>query len=92
MKIELCPCESSRITAHGHDPVTNTLALQFKSKNGPGPVYHYSGFTADDYKAFTEAESLGRHFGTHINVKNEDGSLKYPFTKLEEPKAEEQKA
>lgn len=90
--ITLCPCESSRIAAHGHDPVTNTLALQFKGKNGLGPVYHYSGFGPEDYAAFTAAESLGRHFGTVISAKNDDGSLRFPFTKIEAPKAEEQQA
>lgn len=91
-KIELCACESSRIAAHGHDPVTNTLALQFKGKNGVGPVYHYDGFTAEDYKAFTGADSLGRHFGTVISAKNDDGSLRFPYQRIEEPKAEEQQA
>jgi hypothetical protein len=91
-KINLCPCESSRIAAHGHDPETNTLALQFKNKNGAGPVYHYAGFTASDYAAFTGAESLGRHFGTVISAKNEDGSFRFPYTKIEEAKAEERSA
>jgi len=91
-KINLCPCESSRISAHGHDAATNTLALQFKGKNGPGPVYHYSGFGVDDYAAFTGAESLGRHFGTVISAKNDDGSFRFPYTKIEEPKTEEQAA
>lgn len=87
--IKMTPCSSSRICSHGHDPATNTLALQFKRKNPDGgepiggQVYHYAGFTADDYKALTEAESLGKHFGTVINVKNDNGTLKYPFTKIE---------
>ena len=91
-KINLCACESSRIAAHGHDPETNTLALRFKNKSGTGPVYHYASFTAADYEAFIGAESLGKHFGTVISAKNEDGSFRFPYTKIEEPKAREQPA
>jgi hypothetical protein len=88
-QIELCPCESSRIAEHGHDAETNTLALRFKSKKGTGPLYHYDNFTAADYEAFIGAESLGKHFGSVISAKNDDGSLRFPFTKIEAPKAEE---
>lgn len=83
--ITISPCESSRIAGHGHCAETNRLALQFKGKDGkPGPVYHYAGFTADDYKALCAAESIGKHFGSNINVRNDDGALKYPFTKIDE--------
>jgi len=92
-EIKLNPCTSSRIAMHGHCAETNRLAIQFKAKNGaPGPTYHYKGVTADDYAAFTGAESLGRHFGTVISAKNEDGSFRFPYTKIEEPKTEEQAA
>jgi len=84
--ITLAPCESSRIQAHGHCAETNTLALVFKSKDNAGTTYHYSGFTADDYAALQVAESIGKHFGSHINIKDEDGNLKYPFTRIEERK------
>ena len=82
LDIPLTPCDSSQIHAHGHDAATNTLALQFKSKAGPGSIYHYANFTADDYAAFTGAESLGRHFGQFIKPETE----KYPWTKLEPAK------
>jgi len=81
--IAMCECESSRIASHGHCPVTNTLALRFRTKHGAGPLYHYSGFTAADYAAFTGAESLGKHFGQVINAKDDEGNLRFPFTKIE---------
>ena len=78
--IPLMPCESSQIHSHGHDAATNTLALRFKNKGGPGQfVYYYSNYTADDYAAFLAAESKGKYFGAHIKDKTD----KYPFTKIE---------
>ena len=47
--IALSPVKSSQIAAIGHDPITNTMAIQFASKTGAGSVYHYEGF---DVKAF----------------------------------------
>lgn len=86
--IAMCPCESSRIAAHGFDPATGVLALQFKKKGPdgamiPGNVYHYAGFSADDYKAFTESESLGKHFGQVISARDDEGNFRFPFTKIE---------
>jgi len=82
MDITLCPCKSSQIHAHGFDPATGTLALQFKSKKGPGSVYHYQNFTQEKYDAFRNAESLGRHFGQHIKDNTD-----FPYRKIE-PEAE----
>lgn len=79
--IALNSCESSQIEAHGHDPATNTLALQFKNKNGVGATYHYANFTQADYDAFRNAESLGRHFGQHIKTQFD----KHPHTRVAEP-------
>lgn len=76
--IDLQPVESSQIAAIGHNPETNTLAIQFKKKDGPGSVYHYANFTADDFAAFKGAESIGSHFGQHIKPATE----KHPFTKV----------
>ena len=87
--IKLCPCDSSRIAAHGYDPDTNTLALQFKGRGGtPGPVYHYDKVEPELYEDLKRAESLGKFFGERINVKDDAGALKYPFTRIEEPKEE----
>jgi len=59
--------ESTKIEAIGHHAETNTLAIRFPGRGGkPGSVYHYANFTADDFKAFKEAESKGSHFGKNI--------------------------
>lgn len=88
LAITLKPCSSSRICAHGYDTETNTLALRFfkKGENGepvPGQVYHYAGVEPETYRELSECESIGRFFGARINAKDEDGKLKYPFTKIE---------
>ncbi|MDR9839413.1 KTSC domain-containing protein [Herbaspirillum huttiense] len=71
--------ESSQIAAIGHDAATNTLAIQFPGKGDkPGSVYHYANFTADDFKAFQEAESKGSFFGKNIKKNTE----KYPYTRI----------
>lgn len=62
--IPLNPVESHKIGAIGYDPETKTLAVIFAK--GKGDTYHYPDVTEDEYKAFIGAESLGRHFGEHI--------------------------
>ena len=49
-QIDLIPVESSQIAAIGHDADTNTLAVQFKAKGGPGSIYHYSGVDAKTFE------------------------------------------
>lgn len=83
--ITLSPVESRQIAAIGHDPATGTLAIRFKNWKGePSSLYHYSGFTADDFEAFKGAESIGRHFGQHIKPAAE----KYPYTRINETEPE----
>jgi hypothetical protein len=83
--IALDAVESSQIAAIGHDPETNTLAIQFSPKKDgtPGSIYHYSNFSAEDFAAFKGAESIGSHFGKVIKPDPE----RYPYVKIE-PTAE----
>lgn len=81
--ITMTAVESSQIAAIGHDAATNTLAIQFASKIGPGSVYHYRNFTADLFAAFAGAESIGSHFGKHIKPFGD----KFPFVKIVAPTA-----
>lgn len=76
-QVPLNPVKSSQIHAIGHDQATNTLAIQFKSKTGPGSVYHYPNVTAEQYAEMAKAESIGKHFGAHIK-----GNPKHPHTKI----------
>lgn len=78
------PVESSQIAAIGHDPDTNTLAIRFYSgwgeKKRVGSLYHYQNFTTEDFAAFRDAESKGKHFGREIKPFPEI----YPYTKIED--------
>jgi hypothetical protein len=60
---------SSQIISIGHDPETNTLAVEFKH----GGVYHYHGVNAAQHAALMSAPSIGSHFHTHIK----GGGFKY---------------
>lgn len=72
--------ESSQIHSIGHDPQANILAIRFKNYKGEvTSLYHYSNFTAEDFEAFSKAESIGRHFGAFIKPFDQ----KYPFTRIE---------
>lgn len=81
-EIPLIPVESSQLEAVGHDGESNTLAIQFKSKTGPGSTYHYSNVPPKVFEGLLGAESAGKFFGEHIKPHKE----KYPFVKL--PKKE----
>jgi hypothetical protein len=69
--IAMQPVKSSQVSAIGHDPETNTLAVQFT--RGSGQIYHYPNVTPEDHQAFLNAPSIGKHFGAHIK--------KLPFVK-----------
>lgn len=85
--IQLTDVESSQIHSIGHDPLTNTLAIRFTkgygANRGPGSLYHYANFSADEFEAFKAADSIGKHFGGFIKPFPD----KYPYHKV----AEEQK-
>lgn len=71
------PVKSSQIHGLGYDAATNTLAVQFKGKDGPGSIYHYANVSPDKFVEFTKAESHGKHFGLHFKA-----SKDHPFTKV----------
>lgn len=79
-QIEMQPVESSQIHSIGHDAATNTLAIRFKNWKGEvTSLYHYQNFHADEFEAFRNAESIGRHFGAFIKPFDQ----KYPFKRIE---------
>lgn len=82
--IALTDVDSSQIHSIGHDPQTNTLAVCFKrgtgAARGAGSIYHYSNFTAEEFEAFKNAESIGKHFGGYIKPFPE----KYPYHRVAE--------
>ncbi len=83
-RIQLLDVDSSQIHSIGHDAATNTLAIRFYRGYGdnkvPAPVYHYANFSAEEFQAFKDAESIGKHFGAYIKPFPE----KYPYHKVAE--------
>jgi hypothetical protein len=89
--IPLTPVQSSQIHAIGHDPASNTLVIQFRSKreaprggavNAPGSIYHYANVGADLFEKFRTAESVGSFFYKNIKPHAD----KYPYTRIEDRK------
>lgn len=83
--IDMQTVDSSQIHSIGHDPETNTLAIRFRDRTdlGPTSLYHYQNFSAEDFEAFKNAESIGRHFGAFIKPFDQ----KYPYTQIEKTPA-----
>lgn len=72
--------ESSQIYSIGHDAEASMLAVRFKNKAGePTSLYHYRNVSAEDFAAFSGAESIGSHFYKHIKPFAE----KYPYERIE---------
>jgi KTSC domain-containing protein len=63
--------ESSMIASIGHEPLTNTLEVEFKG----GTVHQYANVTAEEHKALVAAESIGKHFNANIKGKKENTKL-----------------
>lgn len=63
--IQLARVKSSQVAAIGHDPATNTLAMQFKPRtdSAESVVYHYPNVNAEDAAELIGADSIGTHFG-----------------------------
>lgn len=75
---------SSQIAAIGYDADTQTMAIQFKNWKGEiGSTYHYANVSADDFIAFRDAESQGKHFGKHFKPHAD----RYPYTRMDAPPA-----
>ncbi|RQS84368.1 KTSC domain-containing protein [Burkholderia seminalis] len=74
--------ESSQIHAIGHDPVTNKLAIRFKSRTtgAPTSLYHFDNFPAEEFEKFRDADSIGSYFGKYIKPYDK----KYPYVKVED--------
>lgn len=84
-QIKECPViamdsvDSSQISSIGHDAASNTLAIQFAGKAGPGSLYHYQNVDAATFAAFKDSESVGKHFYKHIKPFAD----KFPYAKIE---------
>lgn len=79
--IPLKPVASSALAAIGHDPATETLAVQMFQGSKPGNVYHYANVTLAEYSAMAGAKSLGEHLARHIKAHK----AKHPCTNMGMP-------
>lgn len=77
--IPLESVESSMISKIGYDPKTQTLRVMFQN----GDAYDYPTFTDRDWRAFQEAESLGKHF--HRVIKPVFGYAPVTEAQMREP-------
>lgn len=85
INILMTEVSSSQISEIGYHDQTNTLAIRFRKKGEPGPLYHYPNFPPDLHAEFLGAESKGVFFGRHIrDAKGEDGKPLYPHTRINE--------
>lgn len=82
--IPLKPVASTALAAIGHDPATETLAVQMLHGAKPGNVYHYANVTLAEYSAMASARSLGEHLARHIKPYK----IKHPCTNMGVPTIE----
>lgn len=82
--IPLKPVASTALAAIGHDPATETLAVQMFQGSKPGNVYHYANVSLAEYSAMASAKSLGEHLARHIKAHK----AKHPCTNMGAPAAE----
>lgn len=63
--VERVPVTSSNIKSVGHDPDTNTLAVEFSD----GSVYHYHDVEKDIHEGLVAAKSVGGYLHSTIKGK-----------------------
>ena len=64
LDIAMTAVSSSQIKAIGYSEEHQTLAVQFN--HGAGALYQYPNVSKEAHAAFVGAESMGKHFGQHI--------------------------
>lgn len=65
MAIDKTPVKSSAIQTVGHDPATGIIHVEFRS----GGTHPFGPFTREEYERFRDADSIGKHFHSHIRAK-----------------------
>jgi hypothetical protein len=74
---------SSHIAAYQYHEEVQILSIWFK--NSPGTFWNYTQVPKDVYERFEASDSKGKFFHAEFkNAINEDGSKKYPATKIAE--------
>jgi hypothetical protein len=80
MTIALTPVQSQLIAALGHNPDTNTMAVQFNARGAPGPVYNYANVDAELFDRLRNADSIGRFFQAEIKPHADA----FPYTRVDQ--------
>lgn len=62
---EMVPVTSQAIRAIGHDASTGMVHVEFHS----GGTHRFGPFTQEQFARFRDAESVGRHFHSHVREK-----------------------
>lgn len=65
MAIDMVPVKSDMARALGHDPSTGTVYVEFHT----GGTHPFGPFTKQEFERFRDAESIGKHFHSHVRVK-----------------------
>ncbi len=76
--------KSSGISHVGHDAERNILYVRFVK----GTAYAFSDFSADEYKAFRAAESLGKYFQEKIRNSPKHKTTRISDVQCETPREE----
>lgn len=81
--IPMQPVTSSQLKEIGYDAATQTLAIRFHAKKGPGSLYTYANVPPAVYDGFKAADadaeqSVGKYFGEHIKPKADI----YPYARV----------
>jgi hypothetical protein len=59
------PVQSAGIAAIGHDASTATVHVRFHS----GGTHQFGPMTKQEFEAFRNAPSIGKHFHAHVRAK-----------------------
>lgn len=88
-KFNMVDVESTNLGSVGYDPETQTLRIKFKD----GAPYDYRGVPPQMHGELMGAESKGSFFFKRIkSARREDGSLMFPFTRVNQQQEETQEA
>lgn len=83
--ITILPVTSALLAGLGHDPNTNTLAVEFiETSKKPPSVYHYADVSPETFEELRTSPSIGGYFTR--NIKNDPHT--YPYKRISPPLTE----
>lgn len=76
--VEMKTIESSHHSRAGYDSAAGHLYIDFAKGEEEPKIYRYSNVTPEDFAAYNDAESKGKHFIATFKKNAE----KYPYAKV----------